>query len=80
MGIRVGVYSRPDVKNHVDNYQVEVLITLASGDRGGYAFADAFHLSGPIAIVVAGLIIGNQGRFFAMSNSTRSSSRMFSGN
>ena len=54
----------------IDNYQVEVLITLALVS-GGYAFADAFHLSGPIAIVVAGLIIGNQDRFFAMSNSTR---------
>ena len=54
----------------IDNYQVEVLITLALVS-GGYAFADAFHLSGPIAIVVAGLIIGNQGRFFSMSTSTR---------
>jgi len=54
----------------VDNYQVEVLITLALV-AGGYALADALHLSGPIAIVVAGLLIGNQGRLFAMSEATR---------
>ena len=54
----------------VDNYQVEVLLTLALV-MGGYAFADAFHLSGPIAMVVAGLLIGNHGRLSAMSESTR---------
>jgi CPA1 family monovalent cation:H+ antiporter len=54
----------------VDNYHVEVLITLAVV-TGGYAFADALHLSGPIAIVVAGLLIGNPGRQLAMSTATR---------
>ena len=54
----------------VDNYQVEVLITLALV-TGGYALAAALHLSGPIAIVVAGLLIGNQGRLLAMSEQTR---------
>jgi monovalent cation:H+ antiporter, CPA1 family len=54
----------------VDNYQVEVLITLALV-TGGYALAMALHLSGPIAIVVAGLMIGNQGRALAMSDRTR---------
>ena len=38
---------------------------------GGYALADRIHTSGPIAIVVAGLLIGNQGREFAMSETTR---------
>ena len=54
----------------VDNYQVEVLITLAMV-TGGYALALALHLSGPIAIVVAGLLIGNRGRVLAMSDQTR---------
>jgi len=54
----------------VDNYQVELLITVALV-TGGYALAMAFHLSGPIAIVVAGLLIGNQGRRLAMSEKTR---------
>lgn len=54
----------------IDNYHVEVLITLALV-AGGYALADTLHLSGPIAIVVAGLLIGNQGRLLAMSEQTR---------
>jgi Na+:H+ antiporter len=37
---------------------------------GGYAAASALHLSGPIAIVVAGLLVGNHGRRFAMSDQT----------
>jgi len=54
----------------VDNYQVEILITLALV-LGGYSMAGALHLSGPIAIVVAGLMIGNHGRLLAMSETTR---------
>jgi len=54
----------------VDNYQVELLITVALV-TGGYALAMALHLSGPIAIVVAGLLIGNHGRRLAMSEKTR---------
>lgn len=54
----------------VDNYQVEVLITLALV-TGGYAAAEHLHLSAPIAIVVAGLLIGNHGRSAAMSEKTR---------
>jgi len=54
----------------VDNYQVEILITLALV-MGGYSLASALHFSGPIAVVVAGLLIGNHGRMFAMSSRTR---------
>ncbi len=54
----------------VDNYQVEVLVTLALV-MGAYAAAARLHLSGPIAVVVAGLLIGNQGRAMAMSQRTR---------
>jgi CPA1 family monovalent cation:H+ antiporter len=54
----------------VDQYDVEVLITLAMV-LGGYSLAYHLHLSAPIAIVVAGLFIGNQGRAFAMSEVTR---------
>jgi len=56
--------------NSVDNYQVEILLTLALV-TGGYTLADALHLSAPIAIVVAGLLIGNHGRVLAMSAKTR---------
>ena len=54
----------------VNNYQVEILLTLALV-TGGYALATALHVSGPIAMVVAGLLIGNHGRVLAMSQSTR---------
>ncbi len=54
----------------VDDYTVEVLITLAI-TMGGYALAEWLHISAPIAIVVAGLLIGNHGREFAMSDKTR---------
>jgi CPA1 family monovalent cation:H+ antiporter len=54
----------------VDDYQVEVLITLALV-VGGYALAMELHISGPIAVVVAGLLIGNHGRRLAMSDTTR---------
>lgn len=50
----------------VDDYKVEILLSLALV-AGGYALADAWHLSGPIAMVVAGLMIGNHGRSLAMS-------------
>jgi monovalent cation:H+ antiporter, CPA1 family len=53
----------------VDEYKLEILLSLALV-AGGYALADALHLSGPIAMVVAGLMIGNQGRSFAMSPKT----------
>jgi len=54
----------------VDNYQLEVMLTLALV-MGGYALAHTLHLSGPLAIVVAGLFIGNHGRLLAMSDKTR---------
>ncbi len=54
----------------IDNYQVEILLTLGLV-LGGYAMASAMHISGPIAIVVAGLMIGNRGRKHAMSDKTR---------
>jgi len=54
----------------VDNYQVEILLTLALV-TGGYALAEALHFSAPIAVVVAGLMIGNHGRLLAMSEITR---------
>jgi CPA1 family monovalent cation:H+ antiporter len=54
----------------IDNYKVEVMITLA-GVLGGYELARELHVSGPLAMVVAGVIIGNHGRSLAMSDTTR---------
>ena len=54
----------------IDEHIIEVMITLALV-TGVYALALRLHLSGPIAVVVAGLLIGNHGARFAMSESTR---------
>lgn len=54
----------------VDDYTTEVLITLAVV-TGGYALAQQLHVSGPLAMVIAGLFIGNHGREFGMSEKTR---------
>ena len=68
-GLGIGYLAYRMLKS-VDNYQLEVLITLALV-FGGYALASGLHLSGPIAIVVAGLLIGNHGRALGMSETTR---------
>lgn len=60
----------------VDDYQVEVMLTLA-GVTGGYAWASHLHTSGPLAMVVTGLVIGNHGRALAMSDTTRRYVDMF---
>lgn len=68
-GLAIGVLAFMMLRS-VDNYQVEVMISLALV-AGGYALAVAWGLSGPIAMVVAGLLIGNPGRKHAMSDTTR---------
>ncbi len=54
----------------IDNDQVEILISLTLV-MGGYALGERIHISAPIAMVVAGLLIGNHGRQFAMADKTR---------
>ena len=54
----------------VENYRVEMLLTLALV-CGGYALAQTVHVSGPLAIVAAGILIGNLARNFAMSAQSR---------
>lgn len=54
----------------IDHYATEILLSLAVV-TGGYALAMKLHLSGPLAMVVAGLILGNHGRTLAMSEATR---------
>ena len=54
----------------IDDYALEVLLTLALV-MGLYALASALHMSGPIAVVIAGLFIGNTGVRFGMSETTR---------
>ncbi len=50
----------------VDNYHVEVLISLALC-MGVYSLAASVHSSGPLSVVMAGLLIGNTGRRYAMT-------------
>ena len=54
----------------INEPSLEVLITLALV-MVTYALALALHMSGPIAMVVAGLFIGNRGVKYAMSEATR---------
>jgi len=54
----------------IEQYQIEVMLTLALV-IGGSAMSTELHVSGPIAMVVAGLIIGNLGRNLAMNDMTR---------
>lgn len=54
----------------IDDYETEVLITLAIV-MGGYLLANQIHVSGPLAMVVAGLITGAQRyRQASMSDTT----------
>ena len=54
----------------IDDYKVEVLITLAIV-MGGYTLASHLHVSGALAMVVAGIITGNKARKGSMSDETR---------
>ncbi len=68
-GLIIGWIAYRMLKN-VDDHSVEILMTLALV-IGGYKLASMLHTSGPIAVVVSGLLIGNYGRAFAMSAETR---------
>ena len=56
--------------SRVDDYKVEILLTLGL-TTGGYVLANHLHLSGALAMVVAGLMVGSSGRAFAMSPRTQ---------
>jgi CPA1 family monovalent cation:H+ antiporter len=53
----------------IDDYSVEVLITLALA-IGGYAAAEALRVSAPLAVIMSGLVIGYRGPR-VMSDRTR---------
>ena len=75
LGACVGYITYRMLKS-IDSYQEEVLITLAAV-LGAYALATQFHVSGPLAMVVMGLIVGNQGRSHSMSEQTEKNLDMF---
>ena len=68
-GLAIGWVAYRMLKS-IDHYQVEILLTLAVV-TGGYALALRFHISGALAMVVAGLMIGSRGRAHAMSKQTQ---------
>jgi len=69
LGLALGYLGYRMLKT-MDNYSIEILITLALV-MGGYALAMKLHVSGPLAMVVIGLMMGNIGRVMAMSEKTR---------
>lgn len=72
-GIALGLvagYSAYRAMKTIDQHTLEVLITV-SLVMATYAVATRLHVSGPLAVVVAGLFIGNHGKRFAMSQTTR---------
>ncbi len=68
LGLTVG-YIGFLMMHSIDNYKVEVLITIAIV-MGGYSLAHAINVSGPLAMVAAGILIGNRGKRLAMSELT----------
>jgi monovalent cation:H+ antiporter, CPA1 family len=54
----------------VDDYKVELLLSIALA-MGSYELGNLLHVSGAISVVVAGLLIGNQGRLSGMSEASR---------
>ncbi|HJY23760.1 MAG TPA: cation:proton antiporter, partial [Hanamia sp.] len=58
------------VLKSIDNYVVEVMTTLAIV-MGGYLLAEKLHISGPLAMVIAGLITGNKTMDAVVSDVTR---------
>lgn len=68
LGLGLGYASFVALRS-IDDYKTEILITIAVV-AGGTALASAIHVSSPLAMVVAGIFIGNQGRAFAMSTQT----------
>ncbi len=69
LGFFIGFIGYKMMKS-IDHYQTEVIISLALV-MGGYSLANYLHFSGPLAMVVAGLLIGNQGVEHAMSDITK---------
>lgn len=51
-------------------YPVKILVTLAL-PTGGYAMAEALHVSAPLAVVVMGLVVGHHGSRHALSSEAR---------
>lgn len=69
LGVILGITASKAMRK-IDDYKVSVLITL-SVVMGGSLIASAVHVSGPLTMVFAGLLIGNFKRRWAMSPTTK---------
>ena len=69
LGTILGIGSSNAMRK-IDDYKVSVLITL-SVVMGGYLIAHTMHISGPLTMVAAGIVIGNYGKRTAMSATTK---------
>lgn len=68
LGVIIGYFGYRLIKS-IDHYQTEVLVSLAVV-MGGYTLAHLTHVSGPLAMVIAGLILGNPAKSKGMSDIT----------
>lgn len=74
-GVLIGLAAYNMMKP-INDHKIEILITIAIA-TGGYALAQVMDISGPLAMVVSGIFIGNKGRNFHMSKKSRDSLDMF---
>lgn len=69
IGLLLGYIGSQGIKR-INSYNVTVMITLAIV-MGGYLVTRYLHISGPLTMVAAGLVIGNYGKATAMSNADK---------
>ena len=69
MGLIIG-YLGFLLMRSIDHFQTEILLSLAMV-MGGYSLCHYLHVSGPLAMVVVGLITGSQGKNYGMKDNTR---------
>ncbi len=65
VGLMLGYIGSQAIKR-INSYNVTVIITLAIV-MGGYLVTKYLHISGPLTMVAAGLVVGNYGKAMAMS-------------
>ena len=71
-GLLIGFVAWKLIKSIQENTHLAILLTLSIA-LGGYSLASLIHVSGPLAMVVAGLLIGNKINGPNFSNSSRAS-------
>jgi Na+:H+ antiporter len=64
------------ITSRIDDFPVEITLT-AIGAYGSYLLAETLHVSGILAVVAAGLVLGNLGRPRAMSARTQEAVTLF---